>query len=64
MFLAGFGDHAPTHSTVAVRDELVAAIDASLERLKTLFENDLAAFNKEAAEAGLQAVRVATNLDR
>lgn len=64
MFLAGFGDHAPTQSAIAVRDELVAAIDASLERLKTLFENDLTAFNKEAAEAGLQAVRVATNVDR
>ncbi|HEY5775411.1 MAG TPA: hypothetical protein VIS57_04935, partial [Xanthomonadales bacterium] len=57
--LAGFGDHAPTDSAIAVRDELVAAIDAALNRLEDVFTRDLAAFNAQAAEAGLEAVRVA-----
>jgi DNA-binding FrmR family transcriptional regulator len=60
MSLAGFGDHAPSASTIAVRDELVKAIDTELERLNEIFNNDLAAFNLQAAEAGLEAVRVAT----
>jgi DNA-binding FrmR family transcriptional regulator len=60
MSLAGRGDHAPSDSAIAVRDELVTAIDAELERLNDVFNNDLAAFNLQAAEAGLEAVRVAT----
>jgi photosystem II stability/assembly factor-like uncharacterized protein len=60
MLLAGTGDHPPTDSTIAVRDELVAAVDAELLRLENVFKNDLAAFNLQAAEAGLEAVRVAT----
>ena len=60
MLLAGMGDHPPTDSTIAVRDELVAAVDAELLRLENVFKNDLAAFNLQAAEAGLEAVRVAT----
>ncbi len=58
MALAAIGDHAPTNSAIAVRDELVAAIDAALGRLEEVFNNDLASFNKQAAEAGLEAVRV------
>jgi photosystem II stability/assembly factor-like uncharacterized protein len=57
--LAAIGDHAPTDSAIAVRDELVAAIDAALNHLEDVFNNDLAAFNTLAAEAGLEAVRVA-----
>ncbi len=60
MFLAGFGDHAPSESAVEVRDELVAAIDVALNRLKDVFNNDLVSFNLQATEAGLEAVRVAT----
>ena len=61
--LAGFGDHAPTHAAIAVRDELVAAIDAALGQLEDVFTRDLAAFNIQAAEAGLEAVRVAALQD-
>jgi hypothetical protein len=60
MLLAGTGDQPPTDSTIAVRYELVAAVDAELLRLENVFKNDLAAFNLQAAEAGLEAVRVAT----
>jgi hypothetical protein len=59
MSLAGIGDHAPTESAIAVRDELVAAIDAALKRLEDVINNDLVAFNLQAAESGLEAVRVA-----
>lgn len=59
MSLAGRGDHAPSDSAVAVRNELFAAIDAALNRLEDVFNNDLVAFNLQAAEAGLEAVRVA-----
>ncbi|MGA9575201.1 MAG: hypothetical protein WBS20_14780, partial [Lysobacterales bacterium] len=61
MSLASIGDHAPTASAIAVRDELVAAIDAALIRLQDLFNNDLSKFNEQAAEAGLEAVRVAAS---
>jgi photosystem II stability/assembly factor-like uncharacterized protein len=53
--LAGVGDsaatgsHAPTAQQLAVRDELVQQIDAQLATLKTIFETDLPAFNKQAA---------------
>lgn len=59
MSLAAIGDHPPTESAIAVRDELVAAIDAALAQLQAVFSNDLAAFNTQAAEAGLEAVHVA-----
>lgn len=59
MSLASIGDHAPTESAIAVRDELVAAIDAALNRLENVINNDLVAFNLQAAESGLEAVRVA-----
>ena len=59
MSLVSRGDHAPSDSTIAVRDQLVTAIDAELERLSQVMNNDVAAFNKKAAAAGLEAVRVA-----
>ena len=62
MSLAGYGDHAPTDSAIAVRDELVAAIDGALNRLEDVINNDLVAFNLQAAEAGLEAVRVSFNI--
>jgi len=58
--LAAIGDHPPTASAIAVRDELVAAVDAALANLQDLFDKDIAAFNKQAAEAGLEAVHVAS----
>ena len=58
MSLTNFGDHAPSAASIAVRDELVAAIDAELERLQNLISTDLAAFNQQAAEAGLTAVGI------
>ena len=60
MSLAALGDHAPTESAVTVRDELIAAIDAALNQLDNLLNNDVVAFNQQAAEAGLEAVRVAS----
>ena len=57
MSLAGIGDHAPSASAVAVRDELIAAVDAQLDNLEGVFRNDLAAFNLQAAEAGLDAIQ-------
>jgi hypothetical protein len=60
MSLAGRGDHAPSDSAIAVHDELVTAIDAELERLSEVINNDVAAFNEKAAAAGLEAVRMAT----
>ena len=62
MSLAGYGDHAPTDSQIVVRDELVAAIDDALNRLEDVFNNDLVAFNLQAAEAGLEAVRVSFSI--
>ena len=62
MSLAGYGDHAPTDSQIAVRDELVAAIDDALNRLEDVLNNDLVSFNLQAAEAGLEAVRVSFNI--
>jgi len=58
MILAGFGDHAPSDAAIAVRDELFALIDAELNQLEDVFNNDMVAFNLQAAEAGLEAVRV------
>ncbi len=60
MALAAVGDHPPTDAAIAVRDELVTAIDAALARLEAVFNNDLATFNTQAADAGLEAVRAAT----
>ncbi|HEX6199399.1 MAG TPA: glycosyl hydrolase, partial [Thermoanaerobaculia bacterium] len=54
--LAGIGDHRPTDQMLEVRDELVAAIDAELAELRTVWEEDLAAVNRLAAEAGVAAI--------
>ena len=55
MGSAALGDHPPTASAMAVRDELVTQIDAALNRLESLMSEDLEAFNQQAAEAGLPA---------
>lgn len=50
---AGIGDFPPTASAVAVRDELVAAIDAELAKLKEIVATGLPAFEARAREAGV-----------
>ncbi len=56
MILAGYGNHAPSASAIEVRDELVAAVDAELKLLENVLNQDLPAFNQQAAQAGLTAV--------
>ena len=56
MSMAAIGNHAPSESSIAVRDELVAAIDRELAKLDRLFAEDLAAFNDLAASMDLTVV--------
>ncbi len=51
---AALGDYRPTAQAIAVRDELVAAIDTQLGVLAGLLSRDLASFNQVAAGAGAQ----------
>jgi photosystem II stability/assembly factor-like uncharacterized protein len=53
---AALGDYRPTAQAIAVRDQLVAAIDAQLARLDGLLAHDVPGFNQLAAGAGVQAV--------
>ncbi|MBV8201094.1 MAG: glycosyl hydrolase [Acidobacteria bacterium] len=53
---ASIGYYRPTAQAIAVRDRLVAAIDAQLAKLDDLLARDLPAFNQLAAGAGVQAV--------
>ncbi len=61
--LAGVGDsaangwHAPTAQQMAVRDELMAKIDAELAKLKAIWDTDLPAFNKTAASVPAVTVK-------
>jgi hypothetical protein len=55
---AATGDFAPTAQQVAVKEQLAAAIDAELAKLRALWEQDLPAFNRLAAEQGIAAVLV------
>jgi len=56
MRAASFGDHPPSASTIAVRDELVAAIDEQLAKLESVLGSGLASFNELAASHPLPAV--------
>jgi len=56
MLAAAIGDHPPTASAVAVRDELFAAIDEQLATLDEVLGGELEAFNRLAAELALPAV--------
>ena len=58
MLNASIGDHAPTAAAIAVRDELVAAIDARLDELGTVLGEQLDAFNRQVAEQELPAVTI------
>jgi photosystem II stability/assembly factor-like uncharacterized protein len=53
---AALGDYRPTAQAVAVRNELVAAIDAQMGRLGAILEHEVPAFNQLAAGAGVQPV--------
>ncbi|HSP15242.1 MAG TPA: glycosyl hydrolase [Thermoanaerobaculia bacterium] len=61
--LAGVGDsasagfYAPTAQQIAVRDELVQKIDAQLATLKSIWDNDLPAFNKLVRDQNVPAVK-------
>ncbi|HEV7668175.1 MAG TPA: glycosyl hydrolase [Thermoanaerobaculia bacterium] len=50
---AGTGDFPPTASAIAVRDELVTAIDGHLAKLRTIVAERLPAFEAQAREAGI-----------
>ncbi|MEM1412863.1 MAG: glycosyl hydrolase [Pseudomonadota bacterium] len=56
MGLVAFGDHPPTASAIAVRDELVTAIDEALAELNQALGPELEAYNTLADEIGLPAV--------
>ena len=53
------GDHAPTEQAYRVRDQLTAAIDAELDRLQTVMNEDLPRFNDLVAARSIPAVLVA-----
>lgn len=50
---AGTGDFPPTASAIAVRDELVTAIDVQLAKLRQIVAERLPAFETQAREAGI-----------
>jgi photosystem II stability/assembly factor-like uncharacterized protein len=53
---AAIGDFRPTRQAVEVKRELAAAIDAELEKLRRIWEEDLAALNRLAEDRGVSAV--------
>jgi photosystem II stability/assembly factor-like uncharacterized protein len=53
---ASIGYYRPTAQAIAVRDHLVAAVDAQLAKLDDVLAHDLQGFNQLAAGAGVQAV--------
>ncbi len=56
--LAGTGDFPPTQQMTAVADMLGSAVDAELEKLKILFDDDLAAFNQLVRNSEVPAISV------
>lgn len=55
---ASIGDYPPTAQAVQVKNELTAAIDAQLAKLKGIWDADLARFNELAREKSVPAVIV------
>ena len=53
---SALGDDRPTDQAVRVKNELTAAIDTQLAKLRTLWDGDLARFNQLAREKGVAAV--------
>ncbi|HSR54451.1 MAG TPA: glycosyl hydrolase [Acidobacteriota bacterium] len=54
--VVSMGDYPPTEQAIAVRDQLVTAIDAELAKLKAVVDNDLPDFNKLVKNADVPAV--------
>jgi photosystem II stability/assembly factor-like uncharacterized protein len=54
---AGSGFFAPAAQQIAVRDELMAQIDAQLAKLKAIFDTDLPAFNKLVRDQNVPVVK-------
>ena len=54
---ASTGPFAPTAQQIAVRDGLVAQIDAQLAKLKAIWDSDLPAFNKLVRDQNVPAVK-------
>ncbi|HEX6899098.1 MAG TPA: glycosyl hydrolase [Thermoanaerobaculia bacterium] len=54
------GDYRPTDSQVRVKDELTAAIDAQLAKLREIWDKDLVQLNDLAKEKGVAAVTLPT----
>lgn len=59
MTAAAYGDHAPTASAIAVRNELFALIDKELEELASIVKTDLPALNAQAASVKLPTISTA-----
>jgi len=55
---ASLGDYRPTAQAVQVKNQLTAAVDAQLAKLRGVWEADLAHFNQLAREKGVAAVIV------
>ncbi len=53
---ASLGDYRPSAQAVAVKNDLTAAIDAQLAKLRQIWETDLARFNDLAKEKSVPAV--------
>jgi len=58
MLASTIGDHPPTASAIAVRDQLFAAIDTQLAALDQALGQDLDRFNAQVAGMKLPAVEV------
>jgi photosystem II stability/assembly factor-like uncharacterized protein len=56
MLAASYGDHPPSASAIAVRDELVAAIDAELAKLDGVLDTGLTVFNEQVDSYKLPAI--------
>jgi hypothetical protein len=56
MLAASYGDHPPSASAIAVRDELVAAIDAELAKLDDVLDSGLSGFNDQVDSYKLPAI--------
>ena len=53
---SSFGDDRPTDQAVRVKNELTAAIDAQLAKLRAVWDGDLVRFNQLAREKGVATV--------
>jgi photosystem II stability/assembly factor-like uncharacterized protein len=53
---AGRGDYRPTDQVIVVRNELTAAIDSELNKLKGIFNEQVPQFNKMVKEKSLDAI--------